>query len=238
MRPLYNRLFLCLMFILSGCMPHSRQTYTPVEFVEETPLSPPVVSKPIQKPLVVVDAGHGGEDFGTKASSQPRCYEKNLNLSTAHMLKNFLQQMGFQVVMTRDDDIFVSLGDRAQIANRLKPILFVSVHYNSAPNEKASGIEVFYYDSDKDNRRTESSKKLAQAVLDHVIDNTKAKSRGVKHGNLAVIRETNMPAILVEGGFLTNESETQKLRDSQYLKGLAWGIAQGIQDFVDAKARN
>lgn len=231
---------LLVVLVLTGCMPAHRETYLVEEYVETPVLIPPPAPvvvrtpKPIAKPLIVIDAGHGGEDFGTKASTLPKCYEKNINLSTSQMLKNLLVQKGFQVVMTREDDTFVSLGDRAKFANQQKPVLFVSVHYNSAPSEKAAGVEVFYYNNEQDKTRSESSKKLAQAVLDHVLENTKAKSRGVKHGNLAVIRETNMPAILIEGGFLTNEAESQKLRDPSYQKSLAWGITQGIQEYISA----
>jgi N-acetylmuramoyl-L-alanine amidase len=73
---------------------------------------------------------------------------------------------------------------------------------------------------------------LAQTVLDHVIESTAAKSRGVKHGNFLVIRETEMPAILVEGGFLTNTSEMDRIKDPSYLKKLALGIAKGIQTYL------
>jgi N-acetylmuramoyl-L-alanine amidase len=110
------------------------------------------------------------------------------------------------------------------------------VHFNSAPNPKADGIEVFYYKSEQDKGRSASSKALAQAVLKRVLDTTKANSRGVKHGNLAVVRETKMPAILVEGGFLTNEKEAEKIKDPAYHKKLAWGIAQGVRDYLESKS--
>jgi len=73
---------------------------------------------------------------------------------------------------------------------------------------------------------------LAQSILDKTIKNTQAKSRGVKHGNYAVIRETAMPAVLIEGGFLTNTSEMEKIKSAAYLKSLALGIAQGIQNYL------
>ncbi|MFS6835649.1 N-acetylmuramoyl-L-alanine amidase family protein, partial [Staphylococcus aureus] len=135
--------------------------------------------------------------------------------------------------MTRKTDTFVTLDGRAKFANDRKPDLFVSVHFNSAPSAQAHGIEVFYYRSEQDVERSATSKELAEKILQKVLVNTEAKSRGVKHGNLAVIRKTTMPAVLIEGGFLTNEQEFQKLRDSAYIKKLAWGIAQGIQDFLN-----
>ena len=134
--------------------------------------------------------------------------------------------------MTRKDDTFITLDERANFANQIKPRLFVSVHYNSAPSADAEGIEVFYYRSEEDKGRTDQSKKLAHAILNRVIANTQAKSRGVKHGNLAVIRETNMPAVLIEGGFMTNDKEMDKIKDPAYIKQIAWGIAKGVDDWI------
>lgn len=231
------RLFNCLVFALfallaTGCAP-SRFPTEPFPYVPYSPPPQIIETAPrIEKPLIVLDPGHGGEDFGTTSTKPPKYHEKNLNLTTSHMLRNILKEQGFEVLMTRKDDVFVTLSGRAEFANQRKPLLFVSVHYNSAPSEKAEGIEVFYYNTDKDKSRSEASKLLASSILDRVITNTKAKSRGVKHGNLAVIRETTMPAVLIEGGFLTNEGETQKLKDPSYIKSLAWGIAQGIQDYL------
>ncbi len=185
-----------------------------------------------QSPLIVIDPGHGGKDLGTHSKKTPKYQEKSLNLTTAMMVHQYLQKWGYQTIMTRKDDVFLSLEDRWSMANRLRSKLFVSVHYNSAPSVSAEGIEVFYYKSDEDQDRTKQSKKLAQSILNRVIKNTDAKSRGVKHGDLAVIRETNMPAVLIEGGFLTNADERAKLKDKEYVKKIALGIAKGIDDYV------
>lgn len=193
--------------------------------------------KPLPKPkhLIVIDPGHGGEDFGTQSPFKPIVQEKNLNLIAAQFLQSYLQQMGYQTAMTRKNDSFLSLEGRAKFANNLQPALFVSVHFNSAPAASAHGIEVFYYLSEVNKERSERSKLLAEKILHRVISNTDAKSRGVKHGDLSVIRNTNIPAVLVEGGFLTNEAEYQKLKDTAYIKKLTWGIAQGIQEFVSRR---
>lgn len=196
-------------------------------------LVPPVRKRPLStQDLIVVDPGHGGLDFGTHSLGVPKYHEKNLNLSTAVMLKNYLQNFGYKVVMTRSDDTFISLEDRAAYANEQNAKLFVSVHYNSAPSREAEGVEVFYYRADNDKARTSKSKTLAQAVLEKVIKNTHANSRGAKHGNFAVIRETKMPAILIEGGFLTNEDEMDRIKNAAYLKSVALGIAQGVNEYL------
>jgi N-acetylmuramoyl-L-alanine amidase len=197
--------------------------------LKDAAVRPPLL---VQDVLIVIDPGHGGRDVGTQSISKPRYQEKSLNLVTAQFVRGFLLQLGYQVFMTRKDDVFVSLSKRAQMANEKKPELFVSIHYNSAPSAAAQGIEVFFYQS-KDNKvRTFKSKQLAQSVLKHAVAQTKAKSRGVKHGNYAVIRETTMPAVLIEGGFVTNEEELQKLKDPTYLKKIAWGIVRGIEDYL------
>lgn len=186
----------------------------------------------VQKGLIVIDPGHGGEDYGTHSTKGSKYQEKSLNLATAMLVREYLQKMGYQIEMTRSSDNFIALDKRASMANDLKPKLFVSVHYNSAPSKEAEGIEVYYFKAKEDPTRSDQSRNLASAVLEGVIKNTAAKSRGVKHGNYAVIRETKMPAILIEGGFLTNESEAVKIKNPTYMKQLAWGIAQGVNNYL------
>lgn len=194
-----------------------------------TKIKPPLL---IQNFCIVIDPGHGGHDTGTQSISKPRYQEKSLNLITAQFVRDYLQQLGYQVFLTREKDRYVSLDKRAKLANERKPTLFVSIHYNAALSAEAEGVEVFYYHSKENKERTIKSKQLAQAALKSILENTKAKSRGVKQGNYAVIRETNMPAILIEGGFVTNEKELQKLKDPIYLKQLAWGVVCGIEEYL------
>ncbi len=243
-------LLLGMMMVAGAC---SRPP-PPREYIVEKP-SPPVYKpyrepvfseKPVSKPspppvltlrrgLIVLDAGHGGKDQGAISPFKPNYMEKSLTLVTTRLVKGYLEQMGYQIYMVRNADIAVPLKERAVIANKQKPLIFVSLHFNSAQNEEAEGIEVFYYKSEDNKGRTMSSKALAQSVLNKVLVETEAKSRGVKHGNLAVVRETNMPSILVEGGFLTNPSEMGKIKDPAYLKKLAWGVTQGIDNYLQKK---
>lgn len=239
--PLYM-LLLLLMAIANACTPAKRFSEKPLFIPIETPESNTTSATPVKSPFalrkkfIVIDPGHGGEDDGTQSTSKPIYKEKTMNLATSQILEVYLQQMGYRTELTRKNDKFVTLDGRATFANELNPDLFVSIHFNSAPSAKAHGIEVFYYRTEQETDRSITSKILAEKVLQKVLVHTEAKSRGVKHGNLAVIRKTTMPAILIEGGFLTNEQEFQKLRDSAYIKKLAWGIAQGIQDFLNRKS--
>lgn len=142
-----------------------------------------------------------------------------------------MKKNGYDVQMTRKKDVYVSLADRVEIANRSKASLMVSIHFNAAQSKDAEGLEIFYYKDPVQQRKT-SSKNLADAVMKKVLDITKARSRGVKSGNFCVIRDTTIPAILVEGGFLTNERELEKIRQDQYLKSLAQGIVDGIEAYL------
>lgn len=184
---------------------------------------------------IVIDPGHGGKDLGTHSAKTPAYQEKELNLVTARILQKYLQKLGYKVLMTRASDAAVDLAERAVFANTCQCDLFVSVHYNSAPSAQAEGVEVYYYLSKEKPQRSKASELLAQYVLNGVIEQTQAKARGVRKGNFAVIRETNMPAILVEGGFLTNENERDKILEIAYRRKLAFGIAQGIEHYFAAQ---
>lgn len=180
------------------------------------------------KPLIVIDPGHGGTDEGTKVNT---FMEKKLALTTAMLLKKHIEELGYRVIMTRSRDVYLPLQRRVSIANKAKGSLFVSVHFNSAPSPEAKGIEIFYFDS-RELWRTKASRRLASCILQRVIGQTDATSRGIKQGNFHVIRETDMPAVLVEGGFMSNREERAKLRDKDYLDRLAIGIAQGIDRYM------
>ena len=180
------------------------------------------------KSLIVLDAGHGGTDEGSKVST---LMEKKIALTATLLTKKHLEDLGYEVVLTRSRDTYIPLPRRVSIANKTKGSLFVSVHFNAASSIEAQGIEVFYYDS-KELWRSRASKRLASCILHRLISQTDAASRGVKRGNYHVIRETEMPAVLVEGGFITNREERIKLRDRTYLDRLAMGIEKGIDKYM------
>jgi len=192
-------------------------------------MSPTAMQKTSERTqrLVVIDPGHGGYDLGARMSA---CDEKSLALSTALLTKKYLTEMGYAVILTRTRDVFMALEKRTFIANQTKSKIFVSIHYNAAKNPIAQGIEVFYHAS-SDKFRTGSSKKLAARVLSKLIDRTVAENRGIKEGNFYVIRETKMPAILIEAGFMTHPEELHRLKDINYRDKIARGIAEGIDSF-------
>ncbi len=178
--------------------------------------------------LIILDPGHGGFDMGASSHS---CIEKNLALSTALLTKKYLNELGYKVILTRTRDIFIPLKKRVTIANTTNGTLFLSMHYNAAKATTASGIEVFFYDS-KNKWKRRASEKLAQKILGYMLDRTGAPSRGVKTGNFQVLRATQMPSILIEGGFITHDKERNQLINITYQKQIAKAIAEGVDVYL------
>ncbi|WP_290060640.1 N-acetylmuramoyl-L-alanine amidase [Paraclostridium bifermentans] len=172
---------------------------------------------------VFVDPGHGGEDSGAVGYGN---YEDELNLQVANKVRQKLEAKGIEVKMSRTSDEFISLGDRAKMANSYAPDVFVSIHQNSADATSANGIETYYHTNKSDH------KPYAQDVQTKAIGETNARNRGVKSANFAVLRETNMPAALFESGFITNQNESANLASSSYQDKLATGIANGVEKYL------
>jgi N-acetylmuramoyl-L-alanine amidase len=176
--------------------------------------------------LVVIDAGHGGHDPGATNSN---IYEKDIALKSALMLKKKLENEGFKVYMTRERDNYVKLYDRSGIANQLNADLFISIHINAAKNTNAHGMETLY-----DPDPTRNNKALADAIQNELIRKTGATNRGtVKRPDLVVTRETEMDAVLVELGFVSNPSDLANLLNDAYLEKCAEAMRDGIIEFID-----
>src|SRR5678816_2185246 len=167
---------------------------------------------------VVIDAGHGGYDRGGIPGQ--RVSEKDMTLDVAQRLKNVLEASGYRAVMTRNSDVFVPLGTRCAIANSYRNAIFVSVHFNSATRRGASGIETYFYSRD--------SLSLASAIHHYVAGGAPSDNRGVRRRGYYVLRRTNMPAVLVECGFLTNPTEAAYAQNASYRQKLAEAIAAGV----------
>ncbi len=175
--------------------------------------------------LIVLDAGHGGHDSGATGT---KAKEKDLALKATLMLENELKSLGFKVYMTRSTDEYIGLYDRADIANDLNADLFVSIHINATTNSVASGVEVLYA-SDS----LSSGKGLAGLIQKQLVSTLKAKDRGiVKRPNLVVLRETMMPSVLCELGFISNPEEQDKMMTTAYMEKATKAIVEGIKQFV------
>lgn len=178
---------------------------------------------------IVVDPGHGGARPGA-------CYEdimeKDIDLAVSLKLVSILQNQGFQVIMTRSTDVEIGLYERADLANAAGADVFVSLHSNAAENRPDyQGIYTYYHPSSNRGAR------LAQAIQTPLCQATGAIDRGTRDADFVVLRETDMCAVLVEMGFMTNHEELMRLVDDDYQQLLAQGIAQGIVDYLTAEAQ-
>ncbi len=175
------------------------------------------------KLLIVIDPGHGGHDPGA-ISKIDGTEEKDINLTIALRLKKLLESNGLNVYMTRETDEFIGLYTRTDIANELEADAFISIHANSAANFEAYGIETLYG----------KSPKFAKTIHDNIINKTGTFDRGIKERmDLAVIRTSDMSAILIETGFLSNENDLNNLHDERFIDKLNQGVLNGLLDHFD-----
>jgi len=213
---------------------------------------------------VVLDAGHGGHDPGTVSDW---AHEKEIVLAVTSRLAELLRAEGVRVVLTRDDDTFLTLQQRSTFATTERNV-FVSVHANAAPSSSASGIETWVFGRPLDPSQIDRAIRengggelgaaltaeaaqsadiasdilsetqlnyslgLANLVQDRLIEATGANDRGVRQNLFYVIRNSRIPAILVELGFVSHPDEGRKLIDAGYQEALARALAEGILDFL------
>ena len=172
---------------------------------------------------VFIDPGHGGYDDGSSGNG---LLEDELNLQIGLKLQKKLEARGIEVKMSRTTDKYLSLGERAEMANEYGADIFVSNHINSFEQASANGIETYYH-KDKS-----SHKPLSDDIQNNAIKQTGAVNRGVKNRNFAVLRESTMPSSLFEAGFISNKAEASKLGSDAYQDKLATALADGIEKYL------
>lgn len=178
---------------------------------------------PVIQKTIVIDAGHGGVDLGACGRQGTR--EKEINLEVSMRLKELLEGAGAAVIMTRSDDEYIGLYERPFIANYWFADLFISVHSNNQYDTSVHGIEVYHFPGRYESRL------LAEKVIHELSANTNFQELGVKLNDFVVIRETTMPSILVELGYLSNFEEESIIKTAEYREKAALGIFQGIIDY-------
>ena len=198
---------------------------------------------------VVIDPGHGGRDSGTH-SVVTREHEKQYTLDWARRLQRRLEGSGWKVVLTRTNDLDLPLAERIAIADRCNADLFVSLHLNSAiSNRDQAGAETYCLTptgmpsnilrSDEDNPREmhpnnqfdEQNVQLAARLQRCFIQATSAADRGVRRARfMAVLKGQHRPAVLIEGGYLSNPAEARKIADPEYRQAMAEGVARGLME--------
>lgn len=196
---------------------------------EEKPPPPrPVKSTRLSGKKIMIDPGHGGKDPGAGQGTKSRLPEKTIVLDIGNSVSRILQDRGAKVIATRTSDVYPSLDDRANAADRYKVDVFVSIHADSAPkNPAASGTEVHVYTSASGQSLTAARCMIA------ALKKAGLECRGMQRTNLHVLREHSRPAILIECGFLTNSGDAARLNTASYRNRLAAAIADGITDYLN-----
>jgi N-acetylmuramoyl-L-alanine amidase len=186
---------------------------------------PPQDIDKLRDKIIVIDPGHAP---GAGAIGPTGYEEKDANLAISLALRKELEKRGATVILTRDEIIEVPLYDRPKIAKAVKADLFISVHNNALPDGVNpfvnNGTSAFYYHS--------HSKRLAQSIHDEIIDRIKIPSHGIYYGNLAVIRPTQYPAVLIECAFMILPEQEAMLKKKKYQKKFAKSIRKGIEKFL------
>jgi len=204
-----------------------------------------VFSSSADTPVVIIDAGHGGEDGG--AVSQNGTIEKDINLRIAHKLRMILLLNGFHVIMTRESDISVyddekrdatlhekkvsDINNRIALAKAHPEALFVSIHQNKFSSSSVSGAQVFY-------RNTEESKRLAEIVqseLESVLGSGKSRPAKEADSSIKLMRSIPNTAVLVECGFISNPAEEALLLDDGYQKRIAFSIYSALCKYLSGQ---
>ncbi|WP_027340130.1 N-acetylmuramoyl-L-alanine amidase family protein [Halonatronum saccharophilum] len=180
------------------------------------------------KRTIVIDAGHGGSDPGAIGASG--LYEKDVAYDISLKVDQLLRDEGYNTIMTRDGDYFVPLTQRAEIANQRGADLFVSVHANAHPNPDVGGTETYaHWNASKDNWA------FAWYVHSEVVNRIGLRDHGLKAANFAVLRRTEIPAILLEVAFLSNAKEDRLLGDPAFQEEVAYGVVEGINKYYQNK---
>lgn len=192
---------------------------------QEAVITEKPVKKGSTKGKVVLDAGHGGSDYG---AIREGINEKDITLDVTQRVESILRSKGYKVALVRNDDTFVSLEDRVSFSEKEEPEIFVSIHVNSAVSTDPTGIETHWYH--------DYSKELAEVVHKHMIKEIpSSKDRGLFKSKFYVINHTTVPAILCEIGFLSNPDERNELITDSRKQKTAKAIAEGIIEYLKGR---
>ncbi len=187
-----------------------------------TPVSRPGSEQYLKNQTIVIDPGHGGRDSG--AVGIRGTLEKKMTLTTAKLVYDKLKSAGANVFMTRSNDTYVSLNSRVSTSHYRKAEAFISLHYDSINNSSVTGTTTYYYHSLKDGP-------LASKVNNELAKKTQLRNRGTKFGNFHVLRENKAPAILIELGYLSNQTEELTIKSSSFQERTSQGIYNGLAQY-------
>ncbi len=198
---------------------------------------------------LILDAGHGGKDSGAMRNG---VQEKDLTLDLAQRVERIARAQGFGTIMTRRSDEWISLGNRAAVANRENDCIFVSIHFDEGGRAAATGVQTFYAVRQVDRpalfptwvpflqpamseAAALDSQSLAGFVQEALVTKTQAFNRGTRAEQFYVVANVRHPAVLIEGGFLTNNDDLTKVTNEQYREQLASAITEGLVRYRETR---
>jgi len=187
----------------------------------------PIIASHEDMPLVgkifVIDPGHGGDSSDNTGPGGLR--EKDVNLDIARRLEELLNKAGAKVYMTRREDTRVLLSDRTDMANRIRPHFFISIHQNAFFNPSVSGTEIYYYNGDADGQR------LGKLIMEQLEKEVSTTDRGVKTANFYILREAKVRSVQLELFHITNPREEERLKSGKFIDRVAAAIFNGVLNF-------
>lgn len=189
------------------------------------------------KQVIIVDPGHGGIDPGKVGVNN--ALEKDINLSISFKLKTYLEEAGYEVILTRtDDNGLYSLGDtnrkradmkkRVDLINETNPALTISVHQNSFQQASSKGAQVFYHE------KSTEARKLAELIQEQLklVLNNGNKRLAKSNNSYYMLKNTTCPIVIVECGFLSNPEEADLLLNEDYQNKIAYAMTEGVKEFL------
>lgn len=194
--------------------------YTGVEFETIDKIS---LKRRINGKKIIIDPGHGGDDYG---NMRDNIYEKDVNLSIANHLEKKLKDIGGEIILTREDDRTISMGDRVWLINNERPEFFISIHQNSFVLPGVNGVEAYCYDKDDD------AIELGEKIVENIADMLPVKNRGVRTGDYFILRECKISGVLVECMYLSGDKDRHKYKEENY-SIIADAIFKGLCQFYD-----
>ncbi|MBK5247150.1 MAG: N-acetylmuramoyl-L-alanine amidase [Peptostreptococcaceae bacterium] len=196
-----------------------------------------ILNSNAKEKMIVIDIGHGGKDTGSigNQNSSDELYEKDVNLEIGLKVKDLLDLAGARYIFTRESDVSMELYDRPALANDIGADILVSIHNNSFDTEKPEGTEVYYYSKVDEQGLDEGalygiySKDIAVLVQKEMVDILGTVDRGAKESeHLAILRRSSMPAIIIEGAFMSNPGNLEKIRTTEFKEKYAYALVKGL----------
>lgn len=178
-------------------------------------------SNPLKGKTIVLDPGHGGSDQGASSSTPSKSLEKNYTLKTAKELKKLLNKEGAHVKMTRSNDKYVSLDDR-----NIKGDAFISIHNDALDSSNANGVTVYWF---KDKQES-----LAQTLNSAIQKKVLLTNRGSRQQNYQVLRQTDIPAVLLELGYISNPTDESMINDQLHRQVVEQAIVDGLKQYFSS----